>query len=80
MRISKGMIIVSNILQTRESTNINLSISMPTPSYKIVNDVMCKTLEKSLRKVLEGSVKLTIDKACSNADSIEKFQKRRKGD
>lgn len=80
MKFNRTINTVSNVRQTREITDINLSISMSTPYYKAVNDVMCKTLEKSLRKVLEGSVILTIDKACGTMDALKKIQKRRKND
>ena len=80
MKFNRIIHTVSNVRQTRETTDINLSVSMSTPYYKAVNDVMCKTLEKSLRKILESSVILAIDKACSTMDALKKIQARRKND
>ncbi|MBA7479123.1 hypothetical protein ES707_14554 [subsurface metagenome] len=75
-RLKKQLLyIVSHVLESRETCEIQVVCSMATPLFKNVNSVMVKTIEKPLRKVLEDSIRLTIDKACSTTENLRNYQR-----
>ncbi len=66
--------VVSHVMESRETSEIQLAISMSTSHYQTVNSRMCEAIEKPLRKVLEDAVKLAMDRASSTAEDLKKFQ------